>query len=46
MDISELTLWFDVLEATLSEKQKAIATEVIKEIKSRLTFLMDVGLNY
>jgi excinuclease ABC subunit A len=46
MDISELTLWFANLEEHLSEKQKAIATEVIKEIRSRLTFLMDVGLNY
>ncbi len=46
MDISELTIWFDDLDKHLSEKQKAIATEVIKEIKSRLTFLMDVGLNY
>ncbi len=46
MDISELTIWFAELEQHLTEKQKAIATEVIKEIKSRLTFLMDVGLNY
>ncbi len=46
MDISELTVWFAELDKHLSEKQKAIATEVIKEIKSRLTFLMDVGLNY
>ena len=46
MDISELTLWFAELEQHLTNKQKAIATEVIKEIKSRLTFLMDVGLNY
>ena len=46
MDISELTVWFAELEQQLTDKQKAIATEVIKEIKSRLTFLMDVGLNY
>ncbi|MES2747386.1 MAG: excinuclease ABC subunit UvrA, partial [Bacteroidota bacterium] len=46
MDISELTLWFADLDQHLNDKQKAIATEVIKEIKSRLTFLMDVGLNY
>ena len=46
MDISELTIWFEKLDSHLTEKQKAIATEVIKEIKSRLTFLMDVGLNY
>ncbi len=46
MDISELTIWFAELDQHLTDKQKAIATEVIKEIKSRLTFLMDVGLNY
>ena len=46
MDISELTIWFNDLHTHLTEKQKTIATEVIKEIKSRLTFLMDVGLNY
>ncbi len=46
MDISELTEWFANIEAKLSEKQKTIATEVLKEIKARLQFLMDVGLNY
>lgn len=46
MDISDLAEWFDNLEQHLSEKQKAIALEVVKEIKSRLRFLIDVGLNY
>ncbi len=46
MDISDLTQWFQNLEAKLSEKQKKIATEVIKEIKDRLNFLMNVGLEY
>lgn len=46
MDISELTVWFNELEQHLSDKQKTIATEILKEIKARLTFLMDVGLNY
>ncbi|RXR18935.1 excinuclease ABC subunit UvrA [Flavobacterium amnicola] len=46
MDISELTEWFANIETKLSEKQKAIASEVLKEIKARLQFLMDVGLNY
>jgi excinuclease ABC subunit A len=46
MDISELTLWFADLNNYLSDKQKAIATEVVKEINARLNFLMDVGLNY
>ena len=46
MDISDLAAWFETLENNLSEKQKAIALEVVKEIKSRLSFLIDVGLNY
>ena len=46
MDISDLTVWFNDLEKQLSNKQKRIATEVIKEIKDRLAFLMNVGLDY
>ena len=46
MDISDLTLWFKNLNAHLSEKQKLIASEVLKEINDRLAFLMNVGLNY
>ncbi|TDP59277.1 excinuclease ABC subunit UvrA [Flavobacterium dankookense] len=46
MDISELIDWFQNLDGKLSEKQITIATEILKEIKSRLQFLMDVGLNY
>ncbi len=46
MDIAELSKWFLDLNTHLSEKQKAIATEVIKEINDRLAFLMNVGLNY
>ena len=46
MDISDLTTWFYDLENHLSDKQKLIATEVIKEIKDRLNFLMNVGLEY
>lgn len=46
MDIDELSLWFQELEPHLSEKQKAIATEIVKEIRARLRFLVDVGLNY
>ncbi|MBD0832795.1 excinuclease ABC subunit UvrA [Aestuariibaculum sediminum] len=45
-DISELALWFNDLHNHLSEKQFKIAEEVLKEIKSRLQFLLDVGLNY
>ena len=46
MDISDVTAWFLELDTHLSEKQKTIATEVIKEIKDRLAFLMNVGLDY
>lgn len=46
MDISDLAEWFATLENNLSEKQKAIAHEIVKEIKTRLSFLVDVGLNY
>ncbi|HSN48099.1 MAG TPA: hypothetical protein VLR29_05005 [Flavobacterium sp.] len=46
MDISDVTAWFLDLHKHLSEKQKTIATEVIKEIKDRLAFLMNVGLDY
>ncbi|TDE02626.1 excinuclease ABC subunit UvrA [Flavobacterium hiemivividum] len=46
MDISDLTAWFHDLDSRLSDKQQRIATEVIKEIKDRLNFLMNVGLDY
>lgn len=46
MDIAELSQWFADLDQYLSEKQKVIAVEVVKEITARLQFLLDVGLNY
>ena len=46
MDISELYQWTDTLEDRLSEHQRLIATEIIKEIRTRLRFLLDVGLDY
>nr|WP_315222024.1 excinuclease ABC subunit UvrA [uncultured Flavobacterium sp.] len=46
MDISDLTAWFQDLNTHLSDKQLLIASEVVKEIKDRLNFLMNVGLNY
>ena len=46
MDISDLTQWFDGIEDRLSEKQKIIAVEIIKEIRDRLHFLVNVGLEY
>jgi len=46
LDIVELAEWFKGLEKKLTEKQIKIAEEIIKEIKTRLQFLLDVGLNY
>jgi len=46
MDIVALVDWFDQLNATLSRKQEQIATELLKEIRERLQFLLDVGLDY
>lgn len=46
MDISELKIWLESINEQLSEKQKIIASEIIKEILSRLTFLLNVGLDY
>jgi excinuclease ABC subunit A len=46
MDISELATWFQSLPNELSDKQKTIALEILKEINDRIQFLLDVGLNY
>jgi excinuclease ABC subunit A len=46
MDIDELVSWLQNVDAYLSEKQKIIAEEILKEIRTRLQFLLDVGLNY
>ncbi|ATA67379.1 excinuclease ABC subunit A [Capnocytophaga cynodegmi] len=46
MDILELSDWFAVLPEKISEKQQKIASEIIKEISTRLQFLIDVGLTY
>jgi excinuclease ABC subunit A len=46
MDIAELSGWFDMLESHLNERQLIIAKEIIKEIRGRIGFLLDVGLNY
>ena len=46
MDIADLTLWISDLNNHLSENQQQIASEVIKEIRTRLQFLLDVGLDY
>jgi excinuclease ABC subunit A len=46
MDITELAKWFSTIESKLSEKQKIIGSEIIKEIRTRIQFLVDVGLDY
>jgi excinuclease ABC subunit A len=46
MDIIELYKWFENLESHLSSRQKAIASEIIKELKGRLMFMINVGLDY
>ena len=46
MDISELYEWLEGIEEKLDPKQLRIATEILKEIRSRLRFLLDVGLDY
>lgn len=46
MDVVELAEWFANLENNLSETQLKIASEIIKEVRSRLQFLVDVGLTY
>ena len=46
MDIKDLYDWMGTVDAHLEEKQKLIAVEILKEIRSRLQFLLDVGLDY
>lgn len=46
MNLDKLMLWFQGIEKRLSNKQNAIAKDVLKEIRERLQFLLDVGLNY
>ena len=46
MDVISLSQWFETIENKLSDKQKLIAGEIIKEIRTRLRFLLDVGLYY
>ncbi len=46
MDISELYVWLEHVEDQLSDKQRRIAVEILKEIRTRLKFLLDVGLDY
>ncbi|MBR1933985.1 MAG: excinuclease ABC subunit UvrA [Prevotella sp.] len=46
MDIAELREWLDEAEGHLDNQQRQIATEILKEIRTRLDFLLDVGLDY
>ncbi len=46
MDLQSLLHWFEGLEKRLNKKQQAIAKDLLKEIRDRLGFLIDVGLSY
>lgn len=46
MNLDKLMLWFNELDTRLSKKQQAIGKDVLKEIRERLQFLLDVGLTY
>ena len=46
MDISELREWLDLAEEHLDNQQRQIAAEILKEIRTRLDFLLEVGLDY
>ena len=46
MDIADVSKWFAEVEDTLSDKQKTIAIEILKEINARLGFIVEVGLTY
>ena len=46
MDLMQLWDWLDQLETRLSEKQRTIATEILREIRKRLGFLLGVGVDY
>lgn len=46
MDISDLAKWFENIEPRLSKKQNLIARDVLKELRTRIGFLIDVGLTY
>ena len=45
-DVTELAKWFANIEEKLSDKQLTIASEILKEIRTRIQFLLDVGLDY
>lgn len=46
MDMSQLKEWLDEAESHMESKEQKIAAEIIKEIRTRINFLLDVGLDY
>ena len=46
MDLAQLHEWLKELDSNLTDKQRSIAFEIVKEIQSRIGFLLDVGLGY
>jgi excinuclease ABC subunit A len=46
LDIADLLEWFNGVEQFMNDKQARIASEIVKEIRSRLQFMLDVGLGY
>lgn len=46
MDVTEIANWFSNIEEKLTNKQLKIASEIVKEIRTRIQFLLDVGLDY
>ncbi|AUD02439.1 excinuclease ABC subunit UvrA [Spirosoma pollinicola] len=46
MDISELTEWFEDVESRMTNRQNIIGKEILKEIRKRIGFLLDIGLDY
>src|SRR5580704_7408627 len=46
MNLNKLIVWFDGIEKRLNNKQNTIAKDILKEIRERLQFLLDVGLTY
>lgn len=46
LDIQELALWLENIEDTLSNEQQVIGTEILKEIRARVRFILEVGLEY
>ena len=46
MDLDHLFVWFEGIEKRINEKQNTIAKDILKEIRERLTFMLNVGLTY